>query len=76
MVLYNNEIFDGERREHTNVMWPTSGCSYQARVRTGNFRVHVTYLRVWTRKFRLLSSLERGIIYLFIMNIVQKYTRK
>ena len=48
--------------KHTDVMWPTSGCSYQARVRTGNLRVHVTYLRVWTRKFGLPSILERGII--------------
>jgi len=47
--------------KHTDVTWPKSGCSYQARVRTGNLRVHVTYLRVWTRKFRLPSILERGI---------------
>ena len=38
-----------------------SGCSYQARVRTGNLRVRVTYLQDWTRKFRLPSSLERGL---------------
>ena len=70
VVLYNNEISDGERRvppcrlpecKHTDVTWPKSGCSYQARVQTGNLRVHVTYLRVWTRKFRLPSILERGI---------------
>jgi len=28
-------------RKHTDVTWPKSGCSYQARVRTGNLRVHV-----------------------------------
>jgi len=48
--------------KHTDVTWPKSGCSYQARVRTWNLRVHVTYLRVWTREFRLPSILERGII--------------
>ena len=47
--------------KHKDVTWPKSGGSYQARVRTGNLPVHVTYLRVWTRKFRLPSILERGI---------------
>jgi len=38
-----------------------SGCSYQVWVQTGNLRVRVTHLPVWTRKFQLPSSLERSI---------------